>query len=78
MRQPVIRRCIVSTLSEIAANHARNALAAVAEPVRLSEACPLLTRALDAVPLLPVEQMPAHTIAAINVNLSVLTTGYQI
>lgn len=68
----------MSTLSEIAANHAKITLALEAEPVRLTGACPLLTRALDAGPLLSVEQMPAHTIAAINGNLSGLATGYPI
>ncbi|MBP0948884.1 hypothetical protein V2K52_02335 [Pseudomonas alliivorans] len=56
----------MSTLSEIAANHARHLSALEAESARLNAPCTLVLQVFEAPTFLVIEQMPPHTIAAIH------------
>ncbi|QHF03273.1 MULTISPECIES: hypothetical protein [Pseudomonas syringae group] len=56
----------MSTLSEIAANHARNTLALEAESARLNALCPTVAQVFEAPSFPVVEQLPVHAIAALN------------
>jgi hypothetical protein len=66
MRRSFVRRCIVSTLSEIAANHAMNAKTQEAETVMSKPYSPVL-RVFEAAPDTQ-EQVPLHTLASIVEN----------
>lgn len=60
----------MSTLSEIAANHARIALAMEAESARLNALCRPQPELFEAPLFMTPEQMPAHLIAAINESVA--------
>jgi len=68
----------VSTLSEIAANHAKNTLALEAEAARLSMACISIAQVVAPPSFTALEQMPAHAIAAINEGLHIQTNSYSL
>ncbi|WP_157900736.1 hypothetical protein [Pseudomonas floridensis] len=63
----------MSTLSEIAANHAKNILALEAESARLNGQCAPILQVFETPHVLVLEQLPPHVIAAISENLSAQT-----
>jgi hypothetical protein len=66
----IIRRYTVSTLSEIAANHAKAAKTLQAKSVMLSGLCCSTEQALEIPATQPAEQLTPHRFASISENVS--------
>ncbi|WP_122545061.1 hypothetical protein [Pseudomonas viridiflava] len=68
----------MSTLSEIAANHAKHLSALETESARLNAPCTPVLQVFETPSFMAIEQMPPHAIAAINEGIQTQATSYSL
>ncbi|WP_122582407.1 hypothetical protein [Pseudomonas viridiflava] len=68
----------MSTLSEIAANHAKHLSALETESARLDAPCTPVLQVFETPSFLTIEQMPPHAIAAMNEAIQTQATAYSL